>query len=278
MITPINFDDSLYDDTVSGMSMALWCNKKYKPSSYDLSYDTRIEQGDVWFVKRDFLSEFFQLLPCNCPQIKIVTQHSDYEVDDDIVKTKPSCVSFIFGSNTTSTHNDAVPIPLGLGPSYCHLTPKSKDIKCKNTRKDRSRLLYANFRTETYPKERVSVFEKIQTMNDSDVTLVTPSKGGSDISVYLEELVSHMFSVCPRGNGIDTHRIWESLYCRTIPIVRYENAHRNFKDLPILFIDDWSILSEEYLHKEYERMTHTIWDYSKLSASWWGQQFKMEKQ
>jgi hypothetical protein len=36
---------------------------------------------------------------------------------------------------------------------------------------------------------------------------------------YLEQLAEHRFCLCVRGNGLDTHRFWESLYLKVIPIV-----------------------------------------------------------
>lgn len=36
---------------------------------------------------------------------------------------------------------------------------------------------------------------------------------------YLYELSRHYFVLCPRGNGIDTHRFWETLYLGGIPMI-----------------------------------------------------------
>jgi hypothetical protein len=36
---------------------------------------------------------------------------------------------------------------------------------------------------------------------------------------YLWHLAESMYSLCPPGNAHDTHRLWESLYCGTRPIV-----------------------------------------------------------
>jgi len=274
--TPIQFTDEIYSDAVSGMDFKKYCNKSYKPTAFDMSADAHVGEGDVWFVKRDFLEEFFRALPVGCPRINVVTQHSDYELDDGVMSEKPPCVGKVFGSNTTSERSDSVPIPLGLGPPYCMITPKAKDLSALNTRKERSRLLYVNFRPSTYPSERMLALEHMVALSKicSDVTIAKQDHNQTVVGRYLDELISHKFCLCPRGNGIDTHRLWEALYCRTVPIVRYERAHRNFLDLPILFVDDWNQVTEEYLHSHYEQMLHREWDYSKLKASWWGKQFK----
>lgn len=40
-----------------------------------------------------------------------------------------------------------------------------------------------------------------------------------DYNMYLYELSRHYFCLCPRGNGMDTHRFWEALYLGVIPVV-----------------------------------------------------------
>jgi len=49
---------------------------------------------------------------------------------------------------------------------------------------------------------------------------------------YLNELSSHYFCLCIRGNGIDTHRFWESLYMGVIPVL-INNEHTDCQ----VFID-----------------------------------------
>ena len=65
-----------------------------------------------------------------------------------------------------------------------------------------------------------------------------------------------MFVVCPEGNGIDTHRMWEALYLRTIPIIKRNKISIFIKKakLPVLILNKWSDLSkydEEKLKKFY---------------------------
>jgi hypothetical protein len=275
-MTFINFDSSIYDDTVSGMQYAKYCNKKYKPSAYDHSFDDSINENDVWFVKSDYLNEFFYKIKNNSFKITIVTQHSDYELDDIFLSERPKCVKTIFGPNATSINKSVVKIPLGLGPPYCNLTPKVEDIKLLNTFQTRTKLLYTNFRTNTYPLERKPLLDYCLNLKNFSITIANYDFLNSDekIKNYLHDLIQHKFTLCPRGNGIDTHRLWEALYCRTIPIVKYEYAYSNFKDLPILFVNDWTEITEDYLQNKYEEMMKQHWDYSKLKASWWGKIFK----
>ncbi len=57
---------------------------------------------------------------------------------------------------------------------------------------------------------------------------------------YLEKSI---FSFCPPGNAYDTHRLWESLFARSMPIVLrdffIERLHHDFPSLPLVIVDSF---------------------------------------
>lgn len=54
------------------------------------------------------------------------------------------------------------------------------------------------------------------------------------------------FTMCPRGNGVDTHRVWESIYRGSWPIVEKDSWSLSLKDLfPLVIVD--SLLDKEAL-------------------------------
>jgi hypothetical protein len=77
--------------------------------------------------------------------------------------------------------------------------------------------------------------------------------------------------LCPRGNGIDTHRLWETLYMGSIPIVIRHQAFDEFHDLPILFINEWTDVTETFFRTEYMRITNASWNLEKLKFGYWEQ-------
>jgi hypothetical protein len=62
---------------------------------------------------------------------------------------------------------------------------------------------------------------------------------------YLNELRLSLFSISPNGNGIDCHKIWESLYLKTIPIVTKSINIDYYYDFPILIIENWESFRKE---------------------------------
>ena len=51
----------------------------------------------------------------------------------------------------------------------------------------------------------------------------------------------YRFVVCPRGNGIDTHRFWETLYRGSLPIVENSEWAQYFKleGIPMVLVEDY---------------------------------------
>lgn len=73
---------------------------------------------------------------------------------------------------------------------------------------------------------------------------------------YARLASDYKFVVCPRGNGIDTHRFWETLYRGSIPIVESSDWAKYFQShgVPMLIVSDF----EELLSWK-ESDFHAIW-------------------
>jgi hypothetical protein len=57
---------------------------------------------------------------------------------------------------------------------------------------------------------------------------------------YVQILQSCEFAICPEGNGIDTHRFWECLYAKTIPVcIRNPLVEYYAQFFPVLLLDCW---------------------------------------
>lgn len=82
---------------------------------------------------------------------------------------------------------------------------------------------------------------------------------------YIRMLPHYKFIASPEGNGIDCHRHYEALMAGSIPIVeRNDRLLEKYGNCPILFTDDFSEITPEYLDVKYEEMLHKTWDFSRL--------------
>ena len=90
---------------------------------------------------------------------------------------------------------------------------------------------------------------------------------------FFDDLESAKFCICPRGKAFDTFRMWDALYCGTIPIVVKEAVfHELLNDLPILFLqsyEEFESLTAEQLEATYQEMLKTKYNFEKLRASYW---------
>jgi hypothetical protein len=240
---------------------------------------------NILFCKPDFFN-VFNLYKDTFQDITLVSSSSDYPVTDELVKhleTNNKLVKW-YGVNMTASSTKCVALPLGITSFDTKQTGRfigfSNDITenhriladCKTiiqvrnipTKKDK--LLYLNFddNTDTERKKIKDMF-----FGGKWVTIGNMDKSYNGRRKYLEEVHEHKYVLCPRGNGIDTHRIWESLYVGSVPVVKMEKGIESFTDLPILFVSDWKLVTEELLLEKDEFFYQTVWNLEKLFFNYW---------
>lgn len=88
---------------------------------------------------------------------------------------------------------------------------------------------------------------------------------------YLEEMATCKFTISPVGHGHDCYRVWEALYLGVIPIVVRSPLYEQFSDLPILMVDSWDQVTEEYLDSKYDIINNTEYNKDKLDMDYWVQ-------
>ncbi|MEM7452744.1 MAG: hypothetical protein AAF456_00185 [Planctomycetota bacterium] len=137
---------------------------------------------------------------------------------------------------------------------------------------------YCNFSLSTHPV-RAKVFEMLK--DRSFVEFDHMGKFRSypiSRSEFFAKLRASRFSICPRGNAIDTFRMWDSMYVGTIPIVVKEaRYHDQLQDLPILFLDSYDQfgeLTEGFLIEKYQEFLDTEFNYEKLNLGFWVKQLE----
>lgn len=166
-----------------------------------------------------------------------------------------------FGQNNALNHPKVISIPIAIArKEYPHGNLTVMSEFTKNNIKEF--LVYKNFITSTNITERTRV-DEITTNNG---ILTSPL---TTFSAYLNTLSRSIFTISPPGNGVDCHRIWESLYLKTIPVVKYHYQLEAFKDFPILFIDDWNKVTIDFLKSNVNKINVFENKLYKLSFNYW---------
>jgi hypothetical protein len=97
---------------------------------------------------------------------------------------------------------------------------------------------------------------------------------GADFENYLLALREHRFALSPPGRGLDTHRTWEALMVGTIPIVIRSPLDILYDQLPVLIIDDWSVITPEFLEDRWLEFQKGTYDFSRLYSPYWKQKVR----
>jgi len=121
-------------------------------------------------------------------------------------------------------------------------------------------------------KERAVMYSKLK--DNKSIDFISQSQGFTEI---IKLYVSYKFVLCPRGNGLDTHRLWELLLCGVIPIVKKSPLDNMYleNDLPVVIIDDWDDINNDTQKKLklwYEERTSFLNDghiFQRLSFDYW---------
>jgi hypothetical protein len=205
----------------------------------------------------------------------LITGHSDYPIDIrelDILNNPK--LKLFFCQNKNIRHHKLFSLPIGITNinepnSIVHKIIGNTDAiyEISRTPKNIKNLVYLNITPENYPSERLKIINSYK--DESWVTYEKPIISIGGHYNFLKNIYEHKFVFAPRGGGIDTHRQWESLYLRTIPIVKKCIGMEDFYDLPILFVDDWDDLSEEYLNSKYDEIMEKDYNLDKLKINYW---------
>lgn len=232
--------------------------------------------GNVVFCKIDEVWRMFRALRRTRKRIVLVTGEGDKPVTPELYAQMPPHVAHWFGTNMFVDAADTTPLPLGLGREGCPSTLDWKDIEAAAaSAPPRDKLLYANFGTASNPAVREPLQAWLDEPEQSWITRESHAASGK--MAYLRNLLSHNYVVCPPGNGEDTHRMWEALYCGAIPVVRESPAMREFKGLPVLFIRRFEEVTKESLQQFLFILSNTKFSEKKLDAGYWKREIAARK-
>lgn len=191
----------------------------------------------------------------------IFTNLEDTHIDEYIHDAIPENVIGIAAVNAIPYGGKLIPAPHGV---QRRLHPNDNRMESIKSYMEKSlpatKLLYVCHSDSTHP-DRAAI---------KDLFVNEPwayvNRGNVDHDTYLKNICEHKFMICPRGNSIEGHRNYEVLYMRRVPVMkRYDYLEELYKDYPILFVDNYSdvteklLLENEHLYEEAQTMDLTGW-------------------
>lgn len=217
-----------------------------RPVKTDTEYDKNFVH---YLMTTNNLLALCSLLPAN--GFIIYTGQEDTPIDENI--QLPVNIAAVYGVNALYNNHNVIPFPFGL-QRQMNLNDERLEIMLENIlygpniSNIPNKLLYLNMGIGRNPEREY--FRNFET-NDWITTRFDENSKFFPYDRYqdfLDELRDHKFVACPPGHGMDTHRIWETLYMKRIPIIkRHPYFERLLKDFPVLFVDEWSDITKELL-------------------------------
>ena len=193
-----------------------------------------------------------KLMPENAEEISYYDK-----INNDLIQIMEKNNLYVVTHSPSIFNPRIIHVPLGISESFHHFRLKTNE---------KAILCYANFglpcdRWFGNPRKQILdiicnkdfILKETQNMNNYDN--------------FFEKISKSKFTICPRGCGIDTYRLWDCICLGSIPIVEKYDGHKNLKNLPILFLDDmndYNHLTEEKLNQIFDDFMMKDFDYSQL--------------
>lgn len=221
----------------------------------------------VVYVKTDFWERGLNALRQRSKPCVLITHNSDIAITEKIYKHKPPSVKVWFAVNVEYKADDLIPIPLGCenkrSPGY------SGDMKVinqyANDRLPRPHLCFLNCNPRTWKEVREPLIEKFK-----EEPWVHYEPYGCPFDRTMELTRASKFVLCPRGNGIDTHRFWEAVYLGAIPVVETATPFCSWSEsIPMLTVDCLQNVTKDMLEQTWKDIKSKQWSLDHAKFSYW---------
>lgn len=222
------------------------------------------ENLSVVFVYPDDIHLFLtKILPKIGTDITLLLHNSDCGITQEYVdrifqSSNGGRVRRIFAQNVVcdpDVERRVIRLPIGIANSqWNHGNLSVLDaVRCRMASHEPRLLCYFCFNMHTNWALRKSVYDQCRKSLGAHIPWHSPNLSYGD---YLQFLGQHKFAICPEGNGIDTHRLWECLYLGVIPIVKSNGLLRGFPlgDMPIMVVDSWCDITEERMNECFDEL------------------------
>lgn len=131
----------------------------------------------------------------------------------------------------------------------------------------------AIFRVET-TKKKGNIREHARNqIKDKGFIFKAMMDGNTRLSpeITLQWYLDTPFTISPRGHGLDCHRNYEALICKSIPIIMGadETLRLKYRNLPVKFVDNYGILTKPLLRDWYDEILDQTFNFNHLVRSYW---------
>jgi len=253
---------SILQNFVSGEEYHKFAKYSICPRQKIINLDTNISENDIVFINLDYfntlIEQFISIKPIN--RVILLTQNSDKTFTQEHFESVDKYVNKIYAINCNYAHEKIEKIPIGFRDNRYSIHQPLRTISLLKLEKDI--LIYMNFTMRTNYNERIKCFNAFK-----DLGFVT-KENNIPLSNFYSQIAKSKYIISPVGEGIDCHRIYESIYLNSIPIVKSTLLDDFYRTLPIIIVNDWNDITEHFLLTNYSKYKDNL-DYWKIKNKDW---------
>ena len=223
------------------------------------SFNCNLSRADVRsieiiFCKSDLWEDLKETAPAFLSPKIVMLGNSDREFKKEEALKSNWNVKYLIQNSFISNNRNIWTLPLGVENLRIGVNGLKRNlISGKEFEKRQNRILVGPFSKTHVDRDSIDVnFEKISECYVTNNWL-EPSK-------YAKIMQDYKFVACIRGNGIDTHRVWETLYRGGVPIVADDEWSRSLSwlKLPIKRIAKWDPVEIREVYSSAQKIRPTV--------------------
>ena len=230
---------------------------------YPIKFDPNLIQlNDIVFLNLDCFGQFIQILNQNPPQNKFIllTHNSDQKFTSQHLNQIKPYISHIYAINCGIQDPLISPIPLGFVDSK--YKPHGKFEEIANKKLEKTIKCYMNFAINTNPIKRQECYNTFT--NQDWIT----NESNIPPEEFYAQVSRSKYILSPEGTGIDCHRIYESIYLGSIPVLKTSELDYFYQSLPVLIVKSWTEITQEYLETNYLDLKSKLDQWVKINPTW----------
>lgn len=213
--------------------------------SLDKSQLKLVENAKVVYVYSDQLHEFLHLDKKYIRNKTILSGSTDTVFNESFLIQEQKYKRIYIQNSGISDGETIITLPIGLEDYSLALHGLKSNVRVRTPFAQKlEQILVGPFSNTDHSRANLIRRTESHVHVKQIENLISPKKYARIADIF-------KFIACPRGRGLDTHRLWETLYRNSIPIVIKDSWSLSLLAMgyPLVLIDEWNELSNLDLHE-----------------------------
>lgn len=213
-------------------------------------------------AKSDLVEQLLRIQMFSTHKHILVAGNSDFNFKS-VDLFSPSIFNKFYLQNSFISNNQNIfTLPIGIENLCKGVNGIPRNLTCDTNWSEKNLSVMVGPFSPTHA-ERLNILDQISNKN----SMVTKYDEFVSPKQFARLMNQHRYVLCPQGNGVDTHRFWESLYRGCVPIILKSkwSLSLDYLNIPMIQLEKWQDL--EFEVEKFEDSFHGF-DPKKLSFLW----------